>query len=357
MNKLDSHQLTMKHTFALLLLASSCSASAQWLTDNLIAHFPMNGSPNDTVAGLVPEVTSGAPGFCADRHGATNGAACFDGSSFWSYGDTLDMDTADFSIAYWVRLDTVLPPFNVNGINGQYLSDASLLVGKGTTVYGYPQRAGYSVMARNTNGVYSLSALWGGQNNDLIYDETPIILHDWFHVVQSRCGSQQTLHVNGQLIFDISTSANRDLSVDIVFALGAFDRDPTAHPDQGWLHGALDDVRIYKGRCLSQDELDFLADLTVGLNHRAPTWVELELYPNPAQIGLHIDLYDSSGITGPVTVLNTLGQPIPLSMVTGGLPVNGEQSLTLDVSHLPKGAYFVVIPTEQGSVHGKFVKD
>lgn len=347
----------MKHTFTLLLLFGALSAYGQWLTDSLIAHFPMDGTPNDVIGGLVPVVASGNPTFCVDRNGVSMGAACFDGASFWSYGDTLDMDTADFSIAYWVRLDTVLPPFYVNGINGQYLSDASLLVGKGTTVYGSPQRAGYSVMARNTNGVYSLSALWGGENNDLVYDETPIILHDWFHVVQSRCGSQQTLHVNGQLMFDISTSANRDLSVDIVFALGALDRDPTAHPDQGWLHGALDDVRIYKGRCLSQDEIDVLADLTVGRYEREAPLAELELYPNPAHSTVRIELSASSTLIGPLTLLNTLGQVVSLPTSSILLGQDRIRSITLNVSHLPEGAYFVVIPTEQGSLHGRFVKE
>ena len=355
MDKLDSHQLTMKHTFTLLLLAGSCSASAQWLTDNLIAHFPMNGSPNDTVAGLVPEVTSGAPGFCADRHGAADSAACFDGSSFWSYGDVLDMDTSDFSIAAWIQVDTVPPPFE---IAPGFTSEGSTPFGKGNSIYSQPTRAGYSILLRytGTSAVDTYGAT-GDANNDLRLVQTTIPQHTWLHVVQSRCGDHLLIHVNGVLVADSVTSTTRDLNVNTVFTIGGLDRDPSPLADSEWFIGAVDDLRIYKGRCLSQDELDFLADLTVGLNHRAPTSVELELYPNPAHTTLRIELLPSTRITGPITVLNTLGQPIPLSMVTGGLPVNGEQSLTLDVSHLPKGAYFVVVPTEEGRLHGRFVKE
>lgn len=344
----------MKHLFATFMITCALSASGQWLTDSLIAHFPLDGSPNDVIGGLSPTVTSGAPGYCADRSSNPNGAVCFDGASFWSYGDTLDVDTADFSIAYWVRLDSVPPPFYVSGT---YLSDASILVGKGTTVYGYPERAGYSIMVRNTNGVYSLSALWGGAVNDLVYDETPITLNDWFHVVQSRCGTQQTLHLNGQLMFDITTDANRDLGVDIVFALGALDRDPTGHPDQGWLIGALDDVRVYKGRCLVDSEILALADLNVAVAEQAPSTNTLQLSPNPATKMLRIDLPAPLEASGPVYALNALGQQVPLRAGNLTMVNDAVKSLSVDISGLPEGAYFVVVPTEKGRLHGKFIKE
>lgn len=47
----------------------------------------------------------------------------------------------------------------------------------------------------------------------------------------------------------------------------------------------------------------------------------------------------------------------PLSPETIGVPGYNAHALTLDVSHLPKGAYFVVVPTEEGRLHGRFVKE
>ena len=53
----------MKHMLTSFLLAGTVSASGQWLNDNLIAHFPLDGSPVDIVGGLAPVVISGNPGF------------------------------------------------------------------------------------------------------------------------------------------------------------------------------------------------------------------------------------------------------------------------------------------------------
>ena len=97
--------------FAFLCVSTLCSAQAQSLSDSLIAHFPLDGSPNDLIGSLAPTATDGQPGFCADRFGNPNSAACFDGASFWSYGDVLDVDTMDFTLAAWVRLDRLGAPF------------------------------------------------------------------------------------------------------------------------------------------------------------------------------------------------------------------------------------------------------
>lgn len=354
MPEVDQSPSDMKHTFTLLLLTGTFSASGQWLTDSLIAHFPMDGSPNDTVAGLVPVLTSGAPGFCADRHGAAENAACFDGSSFWSYGDTLDMDTADFSISAWLQMDTVLPPFL---IAPGFTSEGSTPFGKGNSVFSQPTRAGYSVLLRNTGSpAIDMYGTTGDETDNMHLVLTSVQSDAWIHIVHSRCGEHLKLYVNGLLVADSIAPTGRDLNVNTFFTIGGLDRNPAPELDSEWFIGAIDDLRIYKGRCLSQNEIDVLADLTVGLNDRRSPLAELGLFPNPAYSTLRIELSASAGITGPNTVLNSLGQPIPLSALTVGLPGNG-QPLTLDVSHLPKGAYFVVVPTEEGRSHGRFVKE
>lgn len=339
----------MKRFLTSTAILCALGAHGQWLTDSLIAHFPMDSSPNDVIGLLVPTVTSGTPTFCADRFGNPEGAACFDGASFWSYGDTLDMDTSDFSMAYWAYLDTVRPPFYVSGT---YLSDGSMLVCKGATVYGTPQRAGYALAARNYNGVYALTAMWGGALNDLVYDETPITLHEWFHVVQSRCGAHQTLHLNGQLVIDTVTTVSRDLGVDIFFALGALDRDPTSHPDQGWLHGALDDIRMFKGRCLSQAEIETLAGITnVGLEHMTPRNKQWTLFPNPASSAVHINLPFQIAGNGSVQVCDGMGRVVLSSAIGRRLQVD------FNISHLSEGLYHVFFTGQERLDPLRFIKD
>ncbi|MBV6405820.1 MAG: T9SS type A sorting domain-containing protein [Flavobacteriales bacterium] len=83
----------------------------------------------------------------------------------------------------------------------------------------------------------------------------------------------------------------------------------------------------------------------------------MRLVPNPASRELRIVLAGTGNVTGPVQLLNAIGQQVPVP--AGSLVVNevAVQSLTLDVSGLPAGAYFVVVPTATGKVHGRFVKE
>lgn len=338
----------MKHTITLLLLIGTFSASGQWLTDSLIAHFPMDGTPDDVIGGLVPVVTSGAPAFCADRHGMANGAACFDGSSFWSYGDVLDMDTSRYSVSLWCRIDSITPNANHHDYP----------LSKGTTVSGSPPLSGYSMGFRDElPDTLSAAALFGNNTQSLLIMAHPVTFGSWYHYTISRCaGDAISLSINGILVTADQLAPNKNLSTNIHFSIGAGERAPAAPPG-GFFSGAVDDVRLYKGRCLSQDEIDVLADITVGLNDRRAPLAVLRLYPNPARTSLRVDLPAQSRVTGPITTLNALGQAILLSEAIVGVHGNSARALTLDVSDLPKGAYFVVVPTEEGSLHGRFIKE
>ena len=128
----------------LCTIALGC-LQAQTLSDSLIAHFPLDGSPNDSVADLAPTVVHGSPGFCPDRFGTPNSAACFDGNDFWSYGDELDLDTSDFVISFWFRSDS---------------EDGSRLVTKGNTVFGTPNNAGYSFGFGDDGGGQYVSSIY-----------------------------------------------------------------------------------------------------------------------------------------------------------------------------------------------------
>ena len=100
-----------------------------------------------------------------------------------------------------------------------------------------------------------------------------------------------------------------------------------------------------------------LADLTVGITEVAPRGERLQASPNPANTIVRFDFPEQVILTGSITVLNAIGQNILLRALEPVM-VNGSiQRLTLDVSHLPKDAYFVTVPTEEGSLHGRFVKE
>ena len=239
----------MQQHLAILAIFTVSTASAQSLNDSLTAHFPLDGDAVDTVGGLAPTITSGTPTFCADRFGNQNGAACFDGASFWSYGDVLDVDTSDFSLSLWARTDTVLPPFS---IAPGFTSEGSTIAGKGNSIFSDPIRAGYSLLTRNSSGsAIDLYGATGDATNDIRLVQTTMAPDEWVHLVLSRCGNHQMVFVNGSLFADSINSFGRDLDVNTVFCIGGIDRNPSPELDSEWFIGAVDDVRMYKGRCLS----------------------------------------------------------------------------------------------------------
>ncbi|HRH38304.1 MAG TPA: hypothetical protein PK760_08160, partial [Flavobacteriales bacterium] len=193
----------MRYLMTIVLLATIVHARGQMLSDSLIAHFPMDGDPNDTVENRTPTVVQGLPGFCADRFGAANSAACFDGNDFWSYGDVLDMDTADLSIACWLRVDSVHEPFQPQPGFWDY---GGIPICKGLTVVADPSRSGYGLLAREPQpGGFSAHWVTGGDNNDVVDVKHEALLDTWQHVVMSRCGVHQLLYINGVLVADSLT--------------------------------------------------------------------------------------------------------------------------------------------------------
>ncbi|HOZ40851.1 MAG TPA: T9SS type A sorting domain-containing protein [Flavobacteriales bacterium] len=351
---------TMKHFLTFLLLTGALGANGQWLTDSLIAHFPMDGTPNDVVGGLVPTVTSGAPSFCPDRFGEPAGAACFDGASFWSYGDVLDMDTSDYSIAAWVKVDTVLPPFDLGpgSWGNEWLVYGGVPFGKGATVYAMPPGAGYSISFRQlTPAVFTANEFTGDDAAISTATIASIVPDTWFHLVISRCGAQHILHVAGVFMDEIETEEARNLNTNIHFAIGAGAREPTPWPNTEFFDGVLDDLRIYKGRCLTTPEILGLSDLNVSIASTRPIDLEFRISPNPAAQNVRIDLPTPLQITGPINALNALGQQVPLRAGNLTMVNDAVKSISVDVSQLPEGAYFVVVPTEKGRMHGRFIKE
>ncbi|MFZ1664890.1 MAG: LamG-like jellyroll fold domain-containing protein [Flavobacteriales bacterium] len=316
---------------------------AQTLSDSLVAYFPLDGSPNDVFGGLTPTVTSGNPSFCTDRFGNADGAACFDGASFWSYGDVLDMDTSDFSITCWVLADTVhIPtpeiPFSSDGI----------LICKGTTLFGTPSRSGYSLaVLQPTAGLFQIEGATGDSNTNLVLSNSTFDLDEWRHVILTRCGIHQFLYINGMLVADSITVPSRNISTNIVFTLGAVNRDPTGEPDSGFFTGALDDVRIYKGRCLSQPEIDTLFYGTSVAVQEVERSSALRLHPNPAVETLSITSGMPMEGSTKLIITDATGRVV-MDRVVGPVRTTSNTTINLDVTNLMPGAYVLsLIGTEQ----------
>lgn len=348
--------LLRKTISALLFGCALGTLQAQTLSDSLIAHFHMDGSPDDVIGGLTPIVTAGLPGYCAGHDGSPNGAACFYSSDFWSYGDVLDMDSADFSIACWMYVDSVHAPFQPQPGFWDY---GGIPICKGLTVVANPTRSGYALLVREPQpGSFTIHWGTGSDNNDVVDAEHSALLDAWQHVVMSRCGTHQLLYIDGVLVADSLTPAVRNLNTDIYFTLGAMNRDPNNGTDSEFFTGALDDVRIYKGRCLSETEIDTLAfDLGMGIPTPATGAPSLRIYPSPASDLINIQFSSPFDPVAPMMVFDYYGRKVDLPASKLDVGPAGILSMELPIAGLSPGAYFVTLTDGKGTRHGRFVKE
>lgn len=81
----------------------------------------------------------------------------------------------------------------------------------------------------------------------------------------------------------------------------------------------------------------------------SPPGDSIEVYPNPAT-GMVTIVSGGTSILG-VQVLNVLGTEVV------SLPVLRESAMTVDLSKLPSGTYFLEIETEEGTVLRKVVRE
>lgn len=121
--------------------------------------------------------------------------------------------------------------------------------------------------------------------------------------------------------------------------------------DAGWYH-----VMVSRLDCQFLTD-SFLLDVSTAVAGHPGSRLGVAIYPNPAHATVRVKLTELAGIIGPISVVNALGQMTPLIAGSAAPPAYGDQLLTLDVSGLPEGAYFVVVPTEMGNLHGRFIKE
>lgn len=309
---------TLSSFYAVLL---ACTAMGQTLTDSLVAHFPLDGNGLDTVGGLVPITIQGTPFDTTDRFGNSGGALWFDGASFFSYGDVLDMDTSDFSISVWCLVDAVTPG----------TQDHDYVVANGTTIFGTPSYSGYSLGVREVApDPLSARGAIGEDQSGLFGAQGFATYGTWHHLVLNRCGTLLEFHVDQVLVGQDSLPANASVGNNIVFTIGAQDRYPTNQPDVGFFKGAIDDIRIYRGRCLSAGEIQQMAS-PVG-SEQVGALGNVGLWPNPGSGIFTIRLPDRVSPT-PFHVINSTGQVVRTVQLGGGLQVVELR--------LPSGIYFL----------------
>ena len=78
---------------------------------------------------------------------------------------------------------------------------------------------------------------------------------------------------------------------------------------------------------------------------------EIEIYPNPANDKLNVEIKGYKGKASKVKIYNVLGE-----MVKGELKMEDEK-LTIDIDDLPNGLYFIEVQNKEGILRRKLVKE
>ena len=305
----------MKNTstyFLALLLSLAISTSAFAQASGPVAHWPMNGNPNDTSGnahhGLLHNVTP-----TTGRDGFPNSAYYFSGAgSFISVPHSQDWNVTQYTIG------AVLKPTAFNTQPCQ----ASYVVARG------PQTVGrwammYTDNIGTTNGCGDLdtSAFYfqhypglavNGAGN--VNYAPAITTNQWYTVICTFNGSAAKTYVNGVLKSTITYTSGMQPTFDSV-VIGRENPSPSSQIPFHFI-GVLDDLRFYN-RVLSETEITGYGIPLPASVEEATATADVQLGPNPAADFVDVRLGTAPATATDVQLFNAVGQVVHQVRFTG----------------------------------------
>jgi Concanavalin A-like lectin/glucanases superfamily/Secretion system C-terminal sorting domain len=187
------------------------------------------------------------------------------------------------------------------------------------------------VNASGLGGVYTSSA--------------PIITSSWHHIVSVVSSTTRSIYYDG--VLNTSTPA-----------AGYYYGSNTAPLTIGcqtnlasWYLGKLDDIGIWN-RPLTQSEITALfLGSTVGINETSLSVNVISLFPNPATNELRIENAELK--IKEIEIYSVLGEKVFFRQPE----TSNTKLVTVNVSQLPSGIYFVRVKTDKEISTAKFVKE
>lgn len=325
----------------LLLLTAllfSSTLFAQGLNDNLIAHFPLNNSAEDLVSSADGTITNATPS--EDRHSILNGAYYFDGTSNINMGDSslFEMGLNDYSISVWFK------SYNKS-------SYYTYVVGK---------RGWNDLNSTSKDKVYALAL---DRNNKLLFyykfDDysggtfpTSVALDtNWHHAVVT-VGRSDSIKLYIDKVMVSGTSIASKSAVTMNCENGDFMLGNCSQRNEP-LNGMIDDVRVYKGRALTKQEIKDAFDEKYTDIKVVSSNLTYKLYPNPTKNILTLALTGKSNNE----IYSYKIHSINSAILSNETITSNMQNI--DVSTYASGFYYISFFGQLGNKIGqhKFIKE
>lgn len=229
-------------------------------TPAMIVHLEFDETNGTTAA---DSTGNGAEGFLNNGASWTAGnsgnAVNLSGSNqYVSLPEDVTEDLSDFTIAAWVKLDSVSTwarIFDFGDSNGRYL---------------------FLTPRANSGNVRFAVATNYGYNEDIIEGDAALPSNQWVHVTVTLAGKVGRLYINGQLV---GTNAAMNLNP---FQVGGTSNNwigRSQYPDP-YLDGQVDDFRIYNGALSTGEIFELATGLTAPTVLPQPTVVSATAVPS-----------------------------------------------------------------------------
>jgi len=223
--------------FALAMVCVFTASANADLSEGLVAYYPFNGNADDESGNVNHGTVQGAI-LTDDRLGNPESAYFFDGID----DSIIVPDSPDFDMATTVTFSAWANPYSV------------LIGGRGHTIF-RKVVGGYEDKQLRINDTEEASFyVWGATHPSLYAGEGTTPLNTWTHIAATYNGSIAKIYINGVLMNSMSASGDVGDSYSKLYIGG----DPDHPPYERWLHGAIDEIRIYN-RVLSDEEISDLS--------------------------------------------------------------------------------------------------
>ncbi len=211
------------------------------LTDQLIAFFDFKGDADDRVDSLITGNVNGAT-LVKNRLLEDSSAYLFDGvDDFIEMGDVLDFGSNDFSFSVSVNINEFI------GLRSGTNSRGAQIINKGTTIFGTPRRAGYSLKAMELDSQNVFSFIVGSQNDEIFSVTTTqnFETNRWYTVVCTKSANSIKIYVDGELAASNTIPSDINLDSNIPFVVGSINKLGNDPQGTFYFSGKIDDIRFY----------------------------------------------------------------------------------------------------------------